>query len=311
MKGYKAFNKDMTCSPNGNKQQYKEGETYEFPEIKICENGAHFCENPLDLLSYYDLCDSVFCDVESLGDIERHLDNNDNPVDSKIVTNKIKIGARLDLKGFIEAGVNYVLNVCKEISSGNDSQNASSGYNSQNASSGNDSKNASSGYNSKNASSGNDSQNASSGYNSKNASSGYKSQNASSGYGSKNASSGDWSKNASSGDKSQNASSGNDSQNASSGDNSQNASSGDNSQNASSGYKSQIEMTGKYNVGASIGIDNKIKGIKGNWITLAEYKYDAKENATIPVCVKSAQIDGINLKENVWYKLIDGEFKEA
>jgi len=47
-----------------------------------------------------------------------------------------------------------------------------------------------------------------------------------------------------------------------------------------------------------------IKGIKGSWITLAEYK-DNK-----PICVKSIQIDGEVIKENTWYKLINSEFIE-
>ena len=57
------------------------------------------------------------------------------------------------------------------------------------------------------------------------------------------------------------------------------------------------------------GINSKIKGKLGNWITLAEWKYNMGEY--IPVCVKSAQIDGKNLKEDTYYKLEDGEFKEC
>ena len=57
------------------------------------------------------------------------------------------------------------------------------------------------------------------------------------------------------------------------------------------------------------GINSKIKGKVGNWITLAEWKYNSGEY--IPVCVKSAQIDGKRLKEDTYYKLEDGEFKEC
>ena len=53
-----------------------------------------------------------------------------------------------------------------------------------------------------------------------------------------------------------------------------------------------------------------IKGKIGSWITLAEYERDNLGNY-ICVCVKSAQIDGVKLKENVFYRLIDGKFTEV
>jgi hypothetical protein len=47
-------------------------------------------------------------------------------------------------------------------------------------------------------------------------------------------------------------------------------------------------------------------GVIGTYITLAEYDND--ENV---LCVKSAKIDGINLKENVLYKLENKNFQEC
>jgi len=173
LKGYKAFNKDMTCQGF----QFKEGKTYKTDEVEVCKKGFHFCKNPLDVLNYYDITDSVFCEVVSTGETDREQDGKD----SKMATTEITIVRRLSLQEFINAAVEY------------GSQNASSGYGSKNASSGDRSKNASSGDWSQNASSGDWSQNASSGDWSKNASSGDRSQNASSGDGSQNASSGDWS----------------------------------------------------------------------------------------------------------------------
>ena len=58
------------------------------------------------------------------------------------------------------------------------------------------------------------------------------------------------------------------------------------------------------------GINSIIKGKKGNWITLAEWEYDNKLYKYIPVCVKSAQIDGKVLKEDTYYQLKGGEFVE-
>jgi hypothetical protein len=62
---------------------------------------------------------------------------------------------------------------------------------------------------------------------------------------------------------------------------------------------------------AGIGINNKAKAIKGNWIVLAEWIYDYKLERYIPVNVKSVKVDGKKIKENVWYKLENDEFAEV
>ena len=65
IKGVKAFKKDMTCQGF----KFAEGETYTHEgEAKCCQSGFHFCENPLDVLNYYDLLNSEFHQVESLPD---------------------------------------------------------------------------------------------------------------------------------------------------------------------------------------------------------------------------------------------------
>ena len=96
------------------------------------------------------------------------------------------------------------------------------------------------------------------------------------------------------------------SQLAASGDWSQLAASGDSSKLAASGDWSQLELNGLKSVGANIGVNGKIKGKKGNWIVLAEY-----DENLLPLCVKSAQIDGKKIKENTFYQLKNGEFVEV
>ena len=103
----------------------------------------------------------------------------------------------------------------------------------------------------------------------------------------------------------------------SSGDYAQIGSSGDSAKIGSSGYSAKIgssgdsahiEVEGLDSVCASIGFDSKIKAKKGNWITLAEWKYDDTKERYIPFCVKSAIIDGEVLKEDTLYKLKNGDF---
>jgi len=287
IKGVKAFEKGLKCKGF----QFEENKEFVHKgELKICESGFHFCENPLDTLNYYDLCNSDFAEVEAIGETENH--NND----SKITTNKLKIGLKIDLKRFIELSFEYIWNKTKDKASGDYSklaisgdysQLATSGDNSQLATSGDYSKLATSGYYSQLATSGYNSQLATSGDNSKLATSGYNSQLATSGYNSQLATSGDNSKLATSGY------------------NSQLATSGDYSQLATSGDNSKLEINGQNSVGANIGVNGIIKGKIGTWITLAEYDCQGK-----CLCVKSAKIDGKKIKEDVWYKLENGKFTE-
>ncbi len=85
MKGYKAFNSDLTCLDF----QYEIGKTYtlEKPDkLKICENGFHFCPTIGACYNYYPPKDTTrICEVEALGEIQKS-DEGD-----KMVTNKIRI----------------------------------------------------------------------------------------------------------------------------------------------------------------------------------------------------------------------------
>ena len=98
MKCYKGFDKDLRCKDF----QYEVGKEYETERAKICEEGFHACEFPLDALWYYNPADSRFCEVE--------LDANEQTHDdSKRVGKKIKIDAEIGLSGLVKAGVKFIL----------------------------------------------------------------------------------------------------------------------------------------------------------------------------------------------------------
>ena len=62
MKGYKGFNRDMTCRGF----QYEVGKTYEMSGvIGLCSRGFHFCETLADCFDYYDKHSSRFCEIET------------------------------------------------------------------------------------------------------------------------------------------------------------------------------------------------------------------------------------------------------
>ena len=105
MKMYKGFDKNMKCRGF----QYEIGGAYETDEAKICELGFHACENPLDVLQYYDPANSRFCLVD--------LDaNGDTSNDSKRVGRKIRIEAEIGIRGLISAGVKFILDHIKSDS---------------------------------------------------------------------------------------------------------------------------------------------------------------------------------------------------
>ena len=85
-------------------------------------------------------------------------------------------------------------------------------------------------------------------------------------------------------------------------------SSGYSAQIGSSGYYAQIDSTGANSVIMCAGNGSIAKAKKGSWITLAEWKFI--DNVYTPVCVKTEKVDGERIKEDTFYKLIDGEFTE-
>ena len=289
MKGYKGFEKGLVCRG----KQYAENTVFKEDKAVICEKGMHFCKNPFDVLEYYPLINDE-CELNEFAEV-KSLDDAKTDDDKKFCTTKLKIGAKLSLKGFIEACVGFVIENTKHetkndvassklAASGESSQLAASGYSSQLAASGAYSQLAASGDSSKLAASGNYS---------KLAASGYSSQLAASGASSKLAASGDSSKFAASGYYSQLAAS------------------GESSQLAASGDYSKLAASGKHSVVAGIGINNIAKAVKGCWITLAEWRFDSEEDKYIPVCVKTEYVDGERIKENTFYKLENYEFVEV
>ena len=171
MKGFKGFEKDFSCGG----KQCEENTTYEEYGEGCCYKGVmHFYEDPWEVLNHYDLVDgngnlSEFAEVEALGQVW-----NDG---EKRATNKIHVGAKLGLKGFLKACIDFTLEKTNGTNlSGDSAKIGSSGDYAQIGSSGDSAQIGSSGDSAQIGSSGNYAQIGSSGDSAQIGSSGYYAQ---------------------------------------------------------------------------------------------------------------------------------------
>lgn len=202
--------------------QYEIGKEYKEDKADLCHCGFHACENPLDVLSYYNNIDDKFCEVE----LDK-IDPNRNK-DSKICGKKIKIGIEIGFLGLFKAGIEWIKN--KTIFTKEDFKKLPSSYNAKISSSG---------------------------------------------------------------------------------DYVQIGSSGGSAKISSSGDDAKIDSSGDDCVIMCAGINSSAKAKIGSWITLAEWKYSEEKQKYIPFSVVTKQVDGIEIKEDVYYTLQDGKFKES
>lgn len=184
--------------------QYEIGKEYKEDEANLCYCGFHACENPLDVLSYYNNIDDKFCEVE----LDK-IDPNRNK-DSKICGKKIKIGIEIGFLGLFKAGIEWIKN--KTIFTEEDFKKLPSSYNAK---------------------------------------------------------------------------------------------------ISSSDYNAKIGSSSDDCVIMCAGINSSAKAKIGSWITLAEWKYSEEKQRDIPFSVVTKQVDGIEIKEDVYYTLQDGKFKES
>ena len=274
MKGFKGFEKDFSCRG----KQYEENTTYEEHGVGCYHKGVmHFCEDPWAVLDYYPLVNengdiSEFAEVEALGQVWDDC--------NKRATNKLHIGAKLGLKGFLKACIDFTLEKTKienfrSVSSGYATQIGTSGDATQIGTSGDDTQIGTSGY---------------------------ATQIGTSGYATQIGTSGDATKIGTSGDATKIGTSGYATQIGTSGDATQIGTSGD---------RTKINSTGKNTVIVCAGHGCIAKAKKGSWITLSEWEKNFVEKRYIPVCVKTEYVDGEKIKEDTYYTLENGEFVEV
>ena len=128
IKGFKAFGSDWKC----NDFQFKVGDIFKTDDVKMCEKGFYFCENGIDVFSYYNPASSKFAEVEGSGKIEKH-DDDSKVACSEIHCSEIHIKAEVSLNALIGAGVKFILDKVdwtkkKESNTGYHSAATNTGY---------------------------------------------------------------------------------------------------------------------------------------------------------------------------------------
>jgi len=107
IKGFKAFDKDLKCRG----YQFELNKDFKTDKAVICQEGFHFCENPLDLFSYYSPAESKFAEVEGKGEIVTHNE------DSKVACTELHIEAEVNINALIKAGVDFIFSKVKKTKS--------------------------------------------------------------------------------------------------------------------------------------------------------------------------------------------------
>ena len=250
MKGYKGFNKDMTCRG----MQYEEGRIYKMEEEpKCCERGYHFCENPIDCLGYYSPNESIYRQVEATGKISKDEDTSD----TKIATNEIKIGAKIDFQTMVKMAIEFTYKHCTKKGKGNNKRSDNSvasntGDNSVASNTGDNSVASNTGDNSVASNTGNNSVASNTGDNSVASNTGYKSVA---------------------------------------------SNTGDNSVASNTGDNSVASNLGQKSISSCLGVGGQASGKKGTWLVVAEWiqdedwNWEVKEVKTVKVDGKKIKED--------------------
>ena len=298
MKTYKGFNKDMTCRGF----QYEEGKEYIEEKANACKCGFHACEYPLDCFTYYSPNDNVFHEVEQSGEISKHND------DTKVASTKIKIGAKLSIVGMVKAAIEYTMERIKPEAETHKDYGASSATGDYGASSATGNCGASSATGYKGASSATGNCGASS-------ATGYKGASSATGYKGASSATGDCGASSATGDCGASSATGYKGASSATGDYGASSATGNCGASSATGYKGSAEAGAAESVAVAWGYHGKAKGVLGSYLVFADWKGDENNYWTQSKWelqgAKMVKVDGVNIKENTWYTMVDGDIKDV
>ena len=324
MRAFKGFNKDLTCRG----YQYEEGKEFHTERAECCDTGFHACEYPLDCFGYYDPAHSVFHEVELSGEMDKSGDN------TKVCATDIKIGARLSIAGLVKMAIDFTMSkVNKEAGSderhgfasatGNYGASSATGYKGASSATGDYGASSATGY--KGASSATGYKGASSATGDYGASSATGDYGASSATGNCGASSatGNCGASSATGYKGASSATGNYGASSATGDYGASSATGNCGASSATGYKGASSVSDPTGVAVAWGHEARAKGCKGAHLILSDWKYvgarysdgdymDPYDKESWELTgAKMVVVDGEKIKEDTYYRCIEGEIVEV
>ena len=315
MKAFKGFNKDLTCRG----YQYEEGKEFHTERAECCDTGFHACEYPLDCFGYYDPAHSVYHEVELSGEMDKSGDN------TKVCATDIKIGARLSIAGLVKMAIDFTMSKVNKEAGSDERHGFASATGNCGASSATGDYGASSATGNCGASSATGNCGASSATGDYGASSATGNCGASSATGNCGASSatGDYGASSATGNCGASSATGNCGASSATGDYGASSATGNCGASSATGYKGASSVSDPTGVAVAWGHEARAKGCKGAHLILSDWRFIGekywdgsykdmynKDNWEL-TGAKMVVVDGEKIKEDTYYRCIEGEIVEV
>ena len=279
MRAFKGFNKDLTCRG----YQYEEGKEFHTERAECCDTGFHACEYPLDCFGYYDPAHSVFHEVELSGEMDKSGDN------TKVCATDIKIGARLSIAGLVKMAIDFTMSKVNKEAGSDERHGFASATGNCGASS----------------------------------ATGYKGASSATGdYGASSAT-GDYGASSATGYKGASSATGDYGASSATGNCGASSATGNCGASSATGYKGASSVSDPTGVAVAWGHEARAKGCKGAHLILSDWKYvgarysdgdymDPYDKESWELTgAKMVVVDGEKIKEDTYYRCIEGEIVEV
>jgi hypothetical protein len=279
MRAFKGFNKDLTCRG----YQYEEGKEFHTERAECCDTGFHACEYPLDCFGYYDPAHSVYHEVELSGEMDKSGDN------TKVCATDIKIGARLSIAGLVKMAIDFTMSKVNKEAGSDERHGFASATGNCGASS---------------------------------ATGDYGASSATGDYGASSAT-GNCGASSATGNCGASSATGNYGASSATGNYGASSATGNCGASSATGYKGASSVSDPTGVAVAWGHEARAKGCKGAHLILSDWKYvgarysdgdymDPYDKESWELTgAKMVVVDGENIKEDTYYRCIEGEIVEV
>jgi hypothetical protein len=254
--------------------QYEEGKEFHTERAECCDTGFHACEYPLDCFGYYDPAHSVYHEVELSGEMDKSGDN------TKVCATDIKIGARLSIAGLVKMAIDFTMSKVNKEAGSDERHGFASATGDYGASSATGNCGASS-------------------------------------------ATGDYGASSATGYKGASSATGNYGASSATGDYGASSATGNCGASSATGYKGASSVSDPTGVAVAWGHEARAKGCKGAHLILSDWKYvgarysdgdymDPYDKESWELTgAKMIVVDGENIKEDTYYRCIEGEIVEV